>query len=130
MDFDLARDFWANDGGSADDLVPSVDPADLRSVLDILRTSNPKAATGMGALARICRPGADLRAVWYRAAMLSLPSVAALFSRWIDDGKFDDAVLRVGARFPMKKLRVSIVHQGFPFEVEEFVRQIEADTDI
>jgi hypothetical protein len=40
-------------GESADDLVPSVDPADLRRVLCVLRASNPKMATGMGAFARL-----------------------------------------------------------------------------
>ena len=84
----------------------------------------------MGAFARVCRPKADISAVWYRAAMLNLPSAAALFSRWVHDGKFDDAALKVAARFPMKKLHVGVVHQGLPFEVEEFVKQIEAETNI
>jgi hypothetical protein len=56
--------------------------------------------------------------------MLSLPSVVALFSRWVHNGEFEDAVLKVAAKFPMKKLNVGVVHQGLPFDVEEFVKQI------
>jgi hypothetical protein len=62
--------------------------------------------------------------------MLCLPSVAALLSRWVHDGEFDDAALKVGARFTMKKLPIGVVHEGFPFEAEEFIKQIEAETEI
>jgi len=125
VNFDPARDFWAGGGKSADDLVPAVDPADLRNVLALFRSSRPNSAIDGGIFERVCGPGADTRAVWYRAAMLSLPSVAALFSRWVHNGEFEDAILKVAARFPMKKLNVGVVNEGLPFDVEEFVRQVE-----
>jgi hypothetical protein len=57
--------------------------------------------------------------------MLTLPTGTGLLSRWVQDGEFEDAVLKVAARFPMKKLNVGVVHQGLPFDVEEFVKQVE-----
>jgi hypothetical protein len=125
MDFDPTHDLWAGGGKSADDLVPAVDPADLRSVLSVLRTLDSKvAAIGMTMFEHVCSPGADIGAVWYRAAMLTLPTGTSLLSRWVHDGEFEDAVLRVAARFPMKKLNVGVVHEGLPFDVEGFVKQV------
>ena len=125
MDFDPTHDFWAGGGKSADELVPAVDLADLRSVLDISRSSKPNSAIGIGIFESICSPGADVHAAWYRAAMLTLLSKETnLFFRWVHDGEFDDALLKVAAKFPMKKLNVGVVHQGLPFDVEEFVKQI------
>jgi hypothetical protein len=126
VDFDPTHDLWAGGGKSADDLVPAVDPADLRNVLSVLRTLDSKvAAIGMSVFEHVCSPGADTRAVWYRAAMLTLPTGAGLLSHWVHNGEFDDAVLKVAAKFPMKKLNVGVVHQGLPFDAEEFVKQVE-----
>jgi hypothetical protein len=126
VDLDPTHDLWAGGGKSADDLVPGVDPADLRNVLSVLRTLDSKvAAIGMSVFEHVCSPGADTSAVWYRAAVLTLPTGAGLLSRWVRNGEFDAAVLKVAAKFPMKKLNVGVVHQGLPFDVEEFVKQIE-----
>ena len=63
--------------------------------------------------------------------MLTLLSKeTGLFSRWVHNGEFEDAVLKVAAKFPMKKLNVGIVHQGLPFDVEEFVKQIAEEAEI
>ena len=130
MDFDLLRDLWDTDPKSLNDSAPSVDPADLRSILDLLLTLSPGAAIGMGIFESVCRPGADIRAVWYRAVMLQLLSRQAdLLSSWVRNGEFDDAVLKVAARFPIKKLHVGVVHQGFPLDVEEFVKQIREEAE-
>ena len=45
---------------------------------------------------------------------------------WTHDGELDEAVLQVAATFPMKKMEVGVVHDGPPFEVQEFLKQIEA----
>jgi hypothetical protein len=125
VDFDPIHDLWAGGGKSADDLVPAVDPADLRNVLSFLRTLDSKvAAIGMSVFEHVCSPGADTRAVCYRAAMLTLPTGTSLLWRSVHEGEFEDAVLKVAAKFPMKKLHVGVQHQGLPFDAEEFVRQI------
>ena len=43
---------------------------------------------------------------------------------WTHDGKLDDAVLRVVAAFPMKSMEVGVVHDGPPFDLQEFLRQV------
>jgi len=76
--------------------------------------------------------------VWYRASMLGLlemlPNVAPQMipefplTPWTHNGELDDAVIQVAATFPMKRIGVGVVHDGLPFDVEEFVKQIGART--
>jgi hypothetical protein len=47
-------------------------------------------------------------------------------TQWTHDGDLDDAVFEVAATFPMKKMQAGIVHDGPPFEVDEFVKRIGA----
>jgi len=47
---------------------------------------------------------------------------------WMHDGEPDDAVIQVAATFPMKNTEVGVVHDGLPFDVEEFLKQIGART--
>ncbi len=43
---------------------------------------------------------------------------------WTHDGELDDAVFQVAAKFPMTNMEVGVVHDGLPFDVEEFLKQI------
>jgi hypothetical protein len=52
-----------------------------------------------------------------------------LLSPWVHEGELHDAVLKVSAVFPIKKLQVGVVHQGFPLDVEEFVRQVREEAE-
>jgi hypothetical protein len=56
--------------------------------------------------------------------MLSL-AWAKFFSDWLRDGDLDEAVFEVAATFPMKKMDVGDVNPGLPFDLQEFLRQIE-----
>jgi len=47
-----------------------------------------------------------------------------MLAQWIRDGQPDDAVFQVAAKFPMEKLRTSVVREGSPLDVWEFVKQI------
>jgi hypothetical protein len=78
----------------------------------------------------VCSSGADVQAVWYRTSILGLLQILpdSPLTPWTHDGELDDAVFHVAATFPMKKMEVGVVHQGPPFDVQEFVRQIGART--
>jgi hypothetical protein len=121
--------------------VPAVNPADLKAVRAFSR--EVQAATGgQGSIIepalyqRACSPGADVEAVWYRASMLGLlemlPTVdpqmfpESPLTPWTHNGELDDAVLQVAATFPMKRMGVGVVHEGLPFDVEEFLKQVGA----
>jgi len=52
--------------------------------------------------------------------MIPKPPLAA----WTHDGRLDDAVLQVVATFPMKSMEVGVVHDGPPFDLSEFLRQV------
>ena len=131
-------DFWRSKGD-----VAAVDPGDLKAVRAFSR--EVQAATGgqgsmveSGLYRRVCSPGADIEAVWYRASMLGLLEMLPQMSPqmfpespltpWMHDGELDDAVLQVAATFPMKRMGVGVVQDGLPFDVEEFVKQIGART--
>lgn len=43
---------------------------------------------------------------------------------WTHNGELDDAVFQVAATFPMKNMEVGVVHDGLPFDVEGFLKQI------
>ncbi len=45
---------------------------------------------------------------------------------WTHNGELDDAVFQVAATFPLKKMEVGVVHEGPPFDVEEFFKQVGA----
>jgi hypothetical protein len=130
-------DFWRSKGD-----VPAVDPADLKAVRAFSRevqvaTGSQAAAVDIELYRRACSPGADVEAVWYRASMLglleTLPNVAPQIPEfpltpWMHNGELDDAVIQVAATFPMKRIGVGVGHDGLPFDVEEFVKQIGART--
>jgi hypothetical protein len=83
----------------------------------------------MGILQEACSPGADVFAVWYRAATLQLLcGRIGVSSPWLTDSVLDKAVIKVAATFPIEKMQVGIVHQGPPLDVPAFVKQIEAET--
>jgi hypothetical protein len=116
-------------GAGNDDALPTVDPADLQNVWAMLCLFPAQAAGQAGSdditlYERVCSPGADVNAVWFRASMLQV--FAGKLVPWTQNGELDDVVFQVAATFPMKKMSVGVVQQGPPFDVEEFVKQIGA----
>jgi hypothetical protein len=123
--------------------VSAVNPADLKAVCAFSR--EVQAATGgkagmieSGLYERMCSPAADVEAVWYRASMLGLLEMLpnadpqmfpeSPLTPWTHNGELDDAVFQVAATFPMKRMGVGAVHEGLPFDLEEFLKQIGART--
>lgn len=121
--------------------VPAVNPADLKAYRALIRDVQ-SATGGQGSIIdpalfrQVCSPGADFDAVWYRASMLGLlqmlPQVSpemfpeSPLTPWTNNGELDDAVIQVAATFPMKNIEVGVVHDGLPFDVDEFLKQIGA----
>jgi hypothetical protein len=121
--------FWGStnqDSGS----VPPVEPADLRSVwtmqseIQALRPGE-QIAIPADAYQRACRPEADVRAVFERASLLGLLQIAGMLSPLLRDGIPDDAVFDVAATIPMSRMQIGVVHQKPPFDVDEFIKQVE-----
>ena len=123
-------DFWKFQEGS----VAAVDPDDMKKLWLLFRDVQSRSDSGGGVAIdmrlyeRACSPGADVQAVWFRAAILeTLKQLRPeLLAPWIHDGEFDDAVFQVAATFPMKKMRTGVVREGLPFDVEGFVKRIGA----
>jgi hypothetical protein len=78
-----------------------------------------------------CKPGADIEAVGYRAALVWLitqivPEGLARFTR---EGQPDDSVFRAAAKVSAEWMGVGIVRQGPPFDVNEFLRLCGEETE-
>jgi hypothetical protein len=125
---------WAAAGVSEDGFVPAVDPADMKSICRMGRESLAAAqaagstgghAVGMSAYKSVCSPEANVTAAWYRVSMLGLCEQMGLFPGSKRDGDFTEAVYRVAATFPMRKMEMDVTYQGPPFDVDEFVKQVE-----
>jgi hypothetical protein len=120
---DEARpDFWAD---SSDD-VAAVDPADLSAMLKFMREVQAQHKGGVidsRLYQRLCSPGANVDAVWYRASMLGMLDM--VIPGWMENADAD-RITRVAAAFPMKNMKVGVVHDGPPFDLQEFLKQVAA----
>ena len=131
--FDAWNMMWGN-SVSEDGLVATVDPSDMKSICRMGREIHTAAqavgstgshAIGMSAYESVCSPGANSIAVWYRLKMLGLCDADGLLEAYKSDGEFTDAVFRVAATFPMKRMEMGVTYQGPPFDVEQFLKQVE-----
>jgi hypothetical protein len=130
----MELDFWGASSGSEDGSVAAVNPNDLRAAWTIYRdvqAREPDRQFGVDAnvFQGACSPGADIAAVIYRTWMLLSLGRHTLLSTWLHDGDLDGAVFKVAATFPIHKMQVGIVQHGYPFDVQEFLKQIEEDTE-
>jgi len=122
---------------SENDLVPSVNPANFRSVEAVQRDVRSRFAGKQvlmdnDAWKRACSPGADLFAMFYRIAFLEMLADQGFLSPWLHNGELDDAVFKVFATFPLKRIqrgRSGRSQEGFPFDVEELMKQIEKEAN-
>jgi hypothetical protein len=121
------QEFWNGSG----DIVAAVNPDDLRNVWKMTReilahNQGQGVALAANMFESACSPGADAKAVWYRASMLGLLQMLpeSPLTPWTHEGELDDAVFKVAATFPMKKMDVGVVYNGPPFDLQEFLTQI------
>jgi len=117
-------------GGNLDEQVPRVDPDDLKTIWQFFKGSLERSewpvATGADFLQGVCKPGADVEALSYRAMMLSLliRHAQEQLAPWNRAGKLDDNVFRAAAEIQMQWIGVGITRRGLPFDVEDFVRRL------
>jgi hypothetical protein len=110
-------------------LIVPIDPADLKNVWKLgreMQEEHPKEHTAIDlrVLETVCSPGANVMAVWYRASMLGLlAELVGLFPPEMpEDAK--NVIFKIFAQFPIKLMGPG-VSQGFPLDVQEFMKQVE-----
>jgi len=124
---------------SEDAFVAPVDPADIGNVWQMQRQAVTQAAgstgepemgkgevmIGLAAYKGVCSPGANIDAVWYRVSMAGVCEQMGLLAAYKTEVGFTDAVLQVAATFPMKRMKTNVTYRRLPFDVVEFLSQIE-----
>jgi hypothetical protein len=110
--------------------VATVDPGDLRSAWNVMRTHQSLLPDQQGSISikfyeRACSPGADVMAVWHRLCKLQLLCQQGHLTAWLHDDEPVEEVFQVAATFPMVKMEVGVVYQGPSLDVAEFVKQVE-----
>jgi hypothetical protein len=120
-----------------DDLVPAVDAADLKSVWLMqndfqARHPGQPVAINIDAYKRACKPGADVSAVCNRASMLGSLENAAESRHfefpWMRDSRSAETIFKIAAAIPMVRVQPGVEHEGFPIDIEELIREIEAES--
>jgi hypothetical protein len=112
-------------GGEPGTQVPEVNPEDLKTVWEAFKQMGPGAQIDVIIFERLCKPGADVQAVCYRAQMMSL--VARLIQTQQlapnKDGSLDMKVFKAAAKMPLEWIETGVVREGLPFDVEKFLQQ-------
>jgi hypothetical protein len=134
---DPLNDFcWMKDGP-----IPPVDPADLKSVWAMQKefkkdfekrmpdhAPNETVGVGIDYYRRVCGPGANVGAVWYRLSRLEALQMMseAGGQSWagLTEGKPDDAVFKALANLSMTGMQPGVIREGLPFDVEQLIRLI------
>jgi hypothetical protein len=119
----------SDDLGNPGEPVADVDPDDMKTVWQEtrnLQTRHP----GMSSLSSdtikaICKPEANVGAVWYRSSMILVLNQFAReqLAPWVKDEEVSDAVFRTMATIPMEWIGHTD-REGLPFDVEEFFRRL------
>jgi hypothetical protein len=116
--------------GKAGEDVPTVDPTDVKAVWSYhqeLKMQHPGKQVGvdLNVLARICTPGADIRAVSYRCT--TLHDLEQLLAPAWTGGNLSENALKVAAKMYLQRPPIGVVQNGFPFHVEEFLAEVQGE---
>jgi hypothetical protein len=108
--------------------IPVVNSNDLRKMWDYIGRMQDTRTVGtdVSVFKSICSPGADVFAVWQRAAMLQLVERLELLSRWIAEGRLDDTLIEIAADFPMDWMEGGVIYNALPFDVQKFLERVDA----
>lgn len=78
----------------------------------------------MAVLEHLCKPGAEVKAVVYRANKIGiLRTVAPEIMEPLIKDKLD-AVLHTAATIPIEWIGVDVVRKGLPFDADDFIRRV------
>jgi hypothetical protein len=131
---------WMKDGP-----IPPVDPADLKSVWAMQeelkrdfekrvpnRAPNQRFGVSINYYKRVCSPGANLGALWYRLSILELRHISEITGTslpWPRAGKPGDAVFKALATVPMTGLAPGAARKVPPFDPDELIRLIQKESE-
>jgi hypothetical protein len=132
---------WMKDGP-----IPPVDPADLKSVWAMQeklkadfdeptpnRAPNQGFGISLNYYKRVCSPGANVGAVWYRLSILEMlrhiSEITGTSLPWPREGKPGDAVFKALATVPMTGLPAGVVRTVPPFDPDELIRLIQKESE-
>jgi len=120
-------------GGKPGEPVPEVDLDDLRAIRELYQEAqkaHPDQNFGIefDLMKNVCKPGADVQAIWYRMSQAWVLSQVAKeqLAPWTKEGEIDDAVYRTIATIPMEWIGRG-QRQGLPFDADEFFRRLNQD---
>ena len=87
--------------------LPSVNPDDLKRLWGLMRKAiadhGPGIGLDAGYISQQCDPGADVNAVFFRAALLQHLFESGLLDDWREGSEPKTLVFQVGAVFPMEQ---------------------------
>jgi hypothetical protein len=82
---------------------------------------------------RLCSPGANVGAVWYRLSILEMlrhiSEITGTSLPWPREGKPGDAVFKALATVPMTGLPPGVVRKVAPFDPDELIRLIKEEPE-
>lgn len=114
--------------GRAGEPVPQVDPSDLKALWALgeeTGKTHPEGGTiiGMSIMQDLCKPGANLTAVNYRANKIEMLRhiLPAIMEPLIQDKL--DAVLKAASEIPMVWIGATVYH-GWTFDPDDFLRRV------
>ena len=115
--------------GKPGEPVPVVDPNDLKAVWkmrkEIERTHpGQHIAIALGVVEHTCKPGADAKAVSYRASLLAMIMTYGRdeLADCLEGTEPTDAIFRAAAITKMEFMPVGVERQGPPMDVDQFMR--------
>lgn len=116
-------------GGKPGELVPVVDPEDLKIAWQIQRTAHANSpgknvAVGFDVFKQACKPESDIQAVGYRTMLVWMMNHIApqQLAPFMQDGEPNDSVFRAAATVPAEWVGVEVTRDGPPFDVNEFLK--------
>ena len=119
--------------GNPGEPVAEVDPDDLKTIWQEARNLQSRhpgrnASIGSDGMKAICKPGANVLAVWYRLSMIWVLNRFAQerLAPWVKGEEVSDAVFRTMATIPMEWIGHTD-REGLPFDVEEFFSRLRED---
>ena len=114
-------------GAKPGEPVPEADTEDMKNLWLTIRDVKATGGHAVSGWEHSLKPGADPAATRYRTSMLRLlmlmPPVKELLSPWIKDDQPTDALFQVAAKIPMEGIKVGVVSEGLPLDLEDFIKR-------
>jgi|SRR5580692_8849594 hypothetical protein len=112
-----------------DGFTPSVQPRDLENVWKLTQDMPlvPPSQVNFMCIedyARVCSPGADVTAVWYRAGFFRLLAEHLGLLNPEAPSQMRKAFFELAAKFPLKRMELGVRYDEWPMDADGFVKQL------